>query len=170
MNFSKFLYIIFTYFIFFAFNSFATPDVSMSEDGKIMIIGECSWDEWQKATNWESANDNLFSQSGIDSLKQLVDKNNISFYIFAGSWCGDSKSELPKIIKLFQLIKLNEAKYKLFGVDRSKLEPSNTSSNFSIERVPTLIILSNGNEIGRIVEYPTTSWIDDINRIILSQR
>ncbi|MGB9701792.1 MAG: thioredoxin family protein [Candidatus Kapaibacteriota bacterium] len=151
-------------------NSFAKPEVYIDENGKTMVIGISTWKEWQEETHWENAKDSLFSQSSLDSLKNLTRNSDISFLIFAGSWCGDSKSELPKIIKLFDLIELPKEKFKLFGVDRNKLEPTNTSSSLSIERVPTLVILSEGNEIGRIVEYPNISWSEDIIKFILIKK
>ncbi len=151
-------------------NAFTKPEVYTDENGKIMVIGISTWEEWQTETHWENAADNLFSQSSLDSLKNLISNSDISFLIFAGSWCGDSKSELPKIIKLFDLIELPKEKFKLFGVDRNKLEPTNTSSSFSIEKVPTLVILLEGNEIGRIVEYPSISWAEDIIKFILTKK
>ncbi len=133
---------------------------------RLMLVGKFSWENWQKEMNWQLDSNYTIDGYKLSEFDDLVVKDNISFLIFAGSWCSDSRSELPKIIDLFQKANLVNDRYELLGVDRMKFEPSGRYMEFNIEKVPTLIVLKEGKEIGRIVEYPKNQWIDDILEII----
>ncbi|HPD34439.1 MAG TPA: thioredoxin family protein [Candidatus Kapabacteria bacterium] len=132
----------------------------------LMLVGRFTFDNWQKEMNWQLDTDYHIDNLKIIELDNLIAKNNISFIIFAGSWCPDSRSELPKIIELFKEANISDNKYELLGVDRMKFEPSGKYLQYKIERVPTLIVLKDGKEIGRIIEYPQKEWIEDILEII----
>lgn len=73
--------------------------------------------------------------------------------VFLGTWCGDSAREVPRLWRA-----LDEAgasvpfQIHYVGVDRQKKEPAAPIANFEIEFVPTLIVLRQGREVGRIVE------------------
>jgi len=41
---------------------------------------------------------------------------------------------------------------------------------FNVQRVPTTIVLQNGTELGRIVEYPERSNEEDLLRILVSNQ
>ncbi len=162
-------FLFYSLLIFFALNMFAfSQDENSQHNEKAIITGLYLWNDWEKETNWELPKDYEINKDSLNILKNLISKNNIKFLIFAGSWCGDSKSELPKIILIFQKIGLQNSNYQLYGVDREKLEPTLHSAEFNIEKVPTLVVLENDKEIGRIVEYPKQNWIDDLIQIIVN--
>ena len=134
--------------------------------GKI-IVGKITWQEWQRHAGWSDYSAADYSPSNISEFRAAID-DDISFLLFAGSWCGDSKSEVPKIFKLFKQADI-ENKIRLYGLDRQKEETSGVAKLYKIERVPTLVILKNNNEAGRIIEYPEESWGFDIMKIILGK-
>lgn len=134
--------------------------------GKKYLVGTFGWNDWQKEMNWSLDSNFKLDESKVMILKKLVQEKNITFKIFAGSWCGDSKTGLPKIIEIFSNSRISENQYILYGVDRKKFEPSFAFAEYQIEKVPTLIILSDGKEIGRIVEFPHQDWTTDIIQII----
>jgi thiol-disulfide isomerase/thioredoxin len=86
--------------------------------------------------------------------------------VFLGSWCGDTKRELPRFLKIMEFLKFPETKIKLIGVDRTKKAPVYTENIWNIEFVPTFIFLKNGMEIGRIVEQPVASLEQDMKQIL----
>ena len=93
--------------------------------------------------------------SSISTLSRSA--RNIRFVVVGGTWCGDTKRELPKFFKIMALAKIPPEHIELYGVDRSKRSGDGTSEKFDIVSVPTFILLSEGKEIGRIVEYPKNS-------------
>jgi len=135
---------------------------------KPVIIGNFSWNEWKNHAKWKSYSaDNYFiPNEKIELIRSFLDLQNEKFLIFSGSWCGDSESELPKIIKIFDSLGISSVNYNLYGVDREKREPEGIAEQYKIEKVPTLIVLRNGTEIGRIIEFPQNTWEDDIFLII----
>lgn len=139
-----------------------------TKNEKKIITGEFSWNQWQKQAGWESydAAEYLPGEFLSQQLKHIVVSEDVNLLLFSGSWCGDSKSEVPKIFKLFESANISLDKIKLYGVDRNKLEPTGTAEKYKIKRVPTLLVLRNGKEIGRIIEYPKTSWEEDIFQIL----
>ncbi len=132
---------------------------------EIIITGEFTWNDWQAKSGWDLSQTVTYTPS--DSIIKLL-KNNLSegefaFILFGGSWCGDSKSEMPKIMAVIKSLGF-ENKVKILGVDRDKYEPSFTAKRLNIKKVPTLILTYNGEEMSRIVEFPRegSSWETDL--------
>ena len=134
---------------------------------KNMKVGEMNKAEWFACTYTEPLVGAEYDAPQIDMMKTFHDSKQISYEIFAGSWCGDSKEELPIIFSIFDKTGIDTTKYKIYGVDRDKEEPSGIAEQKNIEKVPTLIILSQGREIGRIVEFPNDSWINNMFEILI---
>jgi thiol-disulfide isomerase/thioredoxin len=103
--------------------------------------------------------------------KDVVDKiagihGSFDILVFFGTWCKDSVSEVPKILRILDAAGNKDIKLALYGVDRSKKEGLGMSEKFDIQRVPTTIVLRDGKELGRIVEYPEKSNEEDLLRIL----
>jgi hypothetical protein len=138
---------------------------------KKIITGEFTWNEWKANCEWKSLDSVKFipNQEVILKIKEKLKEKNYSFYIFAGSWCGDSETELPKIFTILDLLNIKQSNIRLIGVDRDKDEPSHLSKILAIMKVPTVIISRNDSEIGRIIEFPVNkdkSWEIDLLDII----
>jgi thiol-disulfide isomerase/thioredoxin len=160
--------LIFFLFIAVLLNSCCDCDKS-KEDAKPVVTGKMTWQEWQTIAQWESYNANNYkpNENLINQLKTLLStQQNITFIMISASWCPDSETEVPKYYKLIELCEFDESKISLYGVDREKKEPTGTSKKYKIEKVPTLIILKDMVEIGRIVEFPVLSWEDDLITIL----
>lgn len=165
INFTK-NYFTFIFFIIIQFSISNTIVVSQGE--KPILIGNYKWTEWLEQTGREANPELNYKPSSekVDILKNLIFEKEFSFLIFAGSWCGDSKTELPKLFNLFNLCNLEPDSIPLIGVDRQKIEPTGISQYYRIERVPTLIVLLDNKEIGRIIEFPEITWEDDLIKLL----
>ncbi|MFA6571067.1 MAG: thioredoxin family protein [Bacteroidota bacterium] len=154
--------------LFFVSCSSAKYSVTKEPEGKSIIKGVLSWEDWQEEAGWSSYASVGYTpnKSITKDIAEYVISKNLSFVIFAGSWCGDSETELPKIYKLLTLAGVFNDRIELWGVDREKLEPSGNAEFFKIEKVPTVIVMTGEKEIGRVVEMPKTSWDSDIMEII----
>ncbi len=132
------------------------------------LIGKYTWASWQKTADWETydAEDYIPDGKMIKEFGKAVQTKKITFILFAGDWCGDSKTEVPKIFKIFNYANVSADGIPLYGVGRDKLEPSGLAEKYKIEKVATLIILKDGKEIGRIVEFPEDDWLEDMLEII----
>ena len=80
-------------------------------------------------------------------------KSKFQFVIFGGTWCEDTHFILPKFFKLQEKSGLPDEVITLYGVNRAKTSLGNIAKAFNITLVPTIIVMKDGKEIGRVVEY-----------------
>ena len=92
--------------------------------------------------------------------------NDFEIKAFMGTWCGDSKREVPRFYKILEETGYDDKRVEMICVDRTKTTPDNLQKGFNLIRVPTFIFYKKGIEIGRFVEYPRTSMEEDFLKII----
>lgn len=100
------------------------------------------------------------SQNFTDMIKLLA--GDVDVVVIMGTWCGDSKREVPRFLKIADLSSIPPQHIKFYGVDRTKTSSDGVTEKYRIDRVPTFIFLKNQQEIGRIVESPVHSLEEDI--------
>ncbi len=128
----------------------------------ILIVGKTNPEEILLLKDWKSIYLSYSPDSKIiEKTKPL--SNNISSIVIFGSWCRDSKNNVPKIIKIFELLNI---KTKYIGVLRSGERKLEVYKKFSVKRIPTIIFYKNGKEIGRIIENPMETLEKDIYKIL----
>ena len=85
--------------------------------------------------------------------------------VFLGTWCSDSQREVPKFLKILDVMreKYNRSLPVSFvAVDRSKSKPEAAIEGHHLEKVATFIYYRGDKELGRIVEKPTGLLEDDL--------
>jgi hypothetical protein len=100
---------------------------------------------------------------------QDANVNEVTVLIVLGSWCGDSRREVPRFLKMLDQCGLTRIKVTYLGVDLSKYSPVGDYEKLNIEKVPTFIVYRNNIEAGRIIEYPVTSLEGDFLEILRKQ-
>jgi tetratricopeptide (TPR) repeat protein len=142
-----------------------------NEQGNTILAGHCSLNIMQQGL-YKEWFDKSYDAYTIDTataaaLKPLLEKTTIE--IFLGSWCGDSKREVPRMIKILQAASFDTSKLKIVFVDNStntyKQSPQHEEAGKNIFRVPTFIAYDN-KEIGRIIESPLVSLEKDLLAIL----
>ena len=96
-------------------------------------------------------------------------KGKYQFVIFGGTWCEDTQFILPKFFKLQEASGIPDDAITLFGVNRAKTSLGNIAQAFNIKMVPTIIVMKDGKEIDRVVEYGKTGKWDKELAAILNQ-
>lgn len=93
--------------------------------------------------------------------------------IFMGTWCGDSKREVPRMLKILDCAGVPAAQITLIMVDDEdsayKQSPGHEEKGKFIHRVPDLLLYSNEQEMNRIVESPVVSLEKDLLAIATSK-
>ena len=93
--------------------------------------------------------------------------------LFLGTWCGDSKREVPRMLKILQTAGYPVGSIRIYAVDGRrnsyKSTPGGEAAAQNIVRVPTLIFLKNRKEVNRIIEKPVNTLETDIAAIIGQQ-
>jgi thiol-disulfide isomerase/thioredoxin len=87
-------------------------------------------------------------------------KTKFSMIVFGGTWCSDTQNLLPVFYRLVDKSGYPDTKITLIGVDRAKTTIDSLQKKWSITNVPTFIVMHDGKEVGRIVEYGKYSQID----------
>jgi thiol-disulfide isomerase/thioredoxin len=107
------------------------------------------------------------NSNAIAALKQYND--SIQFIVFMGTWCEDSHFIIPKFFTLLDASGFSKDKVSLIGTDRSKKTLSHLAEALGIINVPTIIVMKNGKEAGRVVEYGKYGMFDkELGEIIRS--
>lgn len=86
--------------------------------------------------------------------------SQINMVIFGGTWCEDTQNLLPQFYRLADNANFPDSSITLIGVDRNKKTLDNLSDAFHITNVPTFIVMKDGKEVARVVEYGKYGQID----------
>ncbi|MEQ1676573.1 MAG: thioredoxin family protein [Chitinophagaceae bacterium] len=99
--------------------------------------------------------DNLKGYTPNASAQEGLKKNadSIQLVVFMGTWCEDSHNVIPKFYSLLDAAGFPQDRVTLLGVDRQKKTLSHLAEAMNIKNVPTIIVMKNGKEMGRVVEY-----------------
>lgn len=76
-----------------------------------------------------------------DKLKDITIK------IVLGTWCGDTKREIPRFIKILESIKFDEKNLTLIFVNNAKKDPFNDIEALKVKNIPTIIVYRGGGRI-----------------------
>ena len=133
-----------------------------------MIVGKFQKEDLQEEpyASWFNSGYNSYTPSK-EALETI--RKNISEYeivAFMGTWCPDSRREVPHFFKLLDEANYDLSKLTIIGVDRSKTTPDNLQEGYDVKRVPTFIFYKNGKEVNRYVEYARESLAEDVAAIV----
>ena len=146
--------------------------LGFSQQHEAKLLGICSVNQLQQEPYalWYTQNYSAYNPNAqvLDQLKK-TNPSKYTIKIFFGSWCGDSKRELPKMTKVLNEISFAKKSIALIAVDDStevyKQSPQREEAGLQIYKVPTFIIYEGSIEIGRIVESPAETIERDLLKI-----
>ena len=150
-------------------NTFAQSEYETSKDenGSLVFKGEIRFDDLEKEPSFvwfKNFNSYKPDEAAIAFLKQNLKDHEL--VVVMGTWCEDSHNLIPKLYQVLTLSNYPMDKLKLVGVDRGKDALNGEKGKYNIERVPTIIILKDNREVGRMVESVRQSIEADISDII----
>jgi thiol-disulfide isomerase/thioredoxin len=107
--------------------------------------------------------------AAVSALKGV--KDSIYILAFGGTWCHDTQFILPKFYSLTDAAGIAPDHITLLGVDANKKTVHHLSEAFHVTNVPTFIVLKNGLELGRVVEYGKKGmWDKELGEIVAGSR
>lgn len=137
-------------------------EVTTEKDGK-MLLGHQLKEQFLKApyADWyvKEHDEYALDQKAISELR----KEKLGSYdviVFIGTWCEDSHRDFPRLTRILEEVGYPENKMTIIAVNRKKESPSGDESLYNIQKVPTIILKRYGKEVGRIVEMPTSGYIE----------
>jgi thiol-disulfide isomerase/thioredoxin len=96
--------------------------------------------------------------SAVEGLQK--NKDSVQLLVFMGTWCEDSQNIIPKMFSLTDAAGFSNDRVTLIGVDRAKKTYSHLCEALNITNVPTIMVMKNGKELGRVVEYGKSGSFD----------
>ncbi|MDB5229518.1 MAG: thioredoxin family protein [Chitinophagaceae bacterium] len=136
--------------------SVAASNYQVSDDNGVKILkGVINRSLIENDTSFKWFKENMrYGQAdpvAVEAFKNNKDK--FSLIVFGGTWCHDTQNLLPGFYRLIDKSSYPERKITLIGVDRAKTSLDNLHTKYNITRVPTFIVMHDGKEVGRVVEY-----------------
>jgi thiol-disulfide isomerase/thioredoxin len=123
-------------------------------------VGELTFDQlWETVPVWRAVMDVYTPDARAVAALKAVDRDAQVTLIF-GTWCGDSKYYVPRLLRALKEAANPKLQVKLVGIDNQFHEPVATVQPRQLTNVPTIIVERNGREVGRIVETPAVELIE----------
>jgi thiol-disulfide isomerase/thioredoxin len=141
--------------------NFSDPSTWLLGYFKIERLGQTPYSTWYLKGYDEYA-------VNSEPLNKLLDikTDNLKVKIVMGTWCPDSRREVPKFMRILDIWRFPGSQVTIIGVDNAKNSPVSEYESLDIQRVPTFIIYKNNIEAGRIIENPVTSLEQDMVNIL----
>lgn len=137
-------------------------EVETKNDGK-MLLGHQTKNQLLKEpySEWfvKEHDEYQIDQKAIAELKKEK-LNSYNITLVMGTWCQDSHREVPRLFKILEAVGYPENKLTMIAVNRKKEAPNGEEGPLNIQRVPTIIVQKYGKEIGRIIESPSTGYLE----------
>ena len=137
-------------------------EVETSNGGK-MLLGHQTKSQFLKEpySQWYVSGHDEYQidQNALAELKKEK-LNSYTLTLVMGTWCEDSHREVPRFFKILEELKYPEGKLKIIAVNRKKEAPNGEEGPFNIQKVPTIIVEKYGKEVGRIIESPSTGYLE----------
>jgi thiol-disulfide isomerase/thioredoxin len=144
-------------------------EISPDKNGGHIFKGIISREALEADTSfkWYAENKKGYTPNSVAlaALKQYGD--SIQLLSFMGTWCEDSHVIIPKYYSLLDAAGFAKDRQTIIAVDRNKKTLSHLAEALGIINVPTIIVLKNGKELGRVVEYGKYGmWDKELGEII----
>ena len=140
----------------------------LDDKGKKMLKGTINRALLEKDTAFawfkESMQYGKPNDAAVTAFQQ--NKSKFTMLIFGGTWCEDTQNLLPKFYKLVDKSGYPESNITLIAVDRQKQALNNLNITYNITNVPTFIVLKDGKEVGRVVEYGKGDIVKELGEIV----
>lgn len=145
-------------------------------DDKPFLLGEINKNGLtsENYNTWFSKNHNDYKidHTTINAIGKKLKAYQIT--IFMGTWCGDSKKEVPRFYKILEACNYPMDQLSVIGLSRKsdmyKQSPNHHEAGLNIHRVPTFIFYKDKKEVNRIVEHPVETLEKDILNILDSNK
>jgi thiol-disulfide isomerase/thioredoxin len=116
--------------------------------------------ENEPSFTWYAENQKIYApdESAVTALRN--NKDSLELIVFMGTWCEDSHFVIPRFFSLIDKSGFPNEKVTLLGADRDKKTLSHLAEALNIKNVPTIIVMKNGKELGRVIEYGRDGQFD----------
>lgn len=105
-------------------------------------------------------------EAAVQYLSSVQD--SVTIYVLFGTWCHDSKREIPALFKTLELADNENIRVEYTAMSRQKTDPTNAYERWDLKYTPTMIVVRNGKEVGRFVEESESNLESELVQILRS--
>lgn len=149
--------------------------IGINANNQAVLLGFCSpqmllekpFSDWfvPNYTNYKA------DSNSIIAINKAFKKKRIEIY--AGTWCGESKADIPKLLRILRDAAVDSTQIKLIFLNNTanlyKQSPQHEEEGKNIVRTPTYIIYNGKKEMGRIIDSPIESFEKDLLKILRNE-
>lgn len=153
-------------------NAQQTNQTKIDAKGNEMLVGQIDKNGLTSDAHASWFNKNYLSYESDTKIIKSI-KNELRTYkiiVFLGTWCGDSRREIPRFYKILEKAKFPMDQLTIVALDYEgehyKKSPEGEEQGLNIIKVPTFIFLEDEKEINRIVESPIETLEKDMAAIV----
>lgn len=99
---------------------------------------------------------------GYTPSKEYDIPSGFKIVVIFGFWCHDSKREIPRLLKTLKHFNASDDMITLYSTNRKKTQPAEIIKQHEVFYSPTIIFYNGDKEVRRFVEFPDTTWENDI--------
>ena len=138
------------------------------KSNKVILRGKMNFADIQKETvcKWFVLGVNAYkpNEEIVERIKPII--GHYRLVIFGGTWCSDTQLLLPQLYKILKAVGFDMNAIEMYGVNRAKESLNLEHKFYNIINVPTIIVMHQYREVGRIIESVHTSIEEDLLAII----
>ncbi|MHC1706945.1 MAG: thioredoxin family protein [Bacteroidales bacterium] len=142
--------------------------VTDPKNQKPMLVGKCTRKALEKDPfkEWFEKEYNSYQVDSktLDGLKNQW--KDIHIVLVMGTWCGDSRREVPRFYKILDYVKFKRKRLTVICVDRDKKACGIDVAQYNVQYVPTIIVYRGKAEMGRIIENPSETLEKDLFKYV----
>ncbi len=164
------------YLLILVLNTYACNSQKLNQkvtdaEGTEKLLGQVNKDAFAK---WFNSQYEVYKVD-VDAISAVSKElKDFEIKLFLGTWCGDSKREVPRFYKILEKADFPIDQLVTVAVDNEKpnykKSPGGEEKGLNIIKVPTFIFYKQGVEVNRIVESPIESLEKDIRAIVAGEK
>jgi thiol-disulfide isomerase/thioredoxin len=100
----------------------------------------------------------------IAALSKVTTDTQIE--VFFGSWCSHCQRWVPRLLRVIDDAKNPHITVNVHAMSEDQSQPEESIRKYDVSKTPTIVVVQNGAELGRIEEEPLVSMEADLVRIL----
>ena len=109
---------------------------------------------------WRESRDSYRPQAEYTEMLKAI--SPAKAWVFFGIWYPDCSISVPRFFKIIEVAGIEDRlDISICAVDRLKCLPADLVARYGIKFVPTFIFERDGREIGRVVETPSSLYLEE---------
>lgn len=144
-----------------------TRSIGNTKD-ELIFHGQVTFADLEKETSfkWFAEGAATYKPDAEDITFLKKELKKYTMVVLMGTWCEDSHNMVPKLYRVLRDVDYLANKFVMYGLDRKKQGTKNEEAKYRVTSVPTVILFSGEEEIGRITELVQKSVEADLVAII----